>query len=54
MMKNNTVMTARTFFRMAEADRKLLVVTNALSTVFTASLVIKLLICAVCLISSKK
>lgn len=51
---NNSKLTAKTFFKMAEADRKLLVITNALSVVFAASLVIKLLICTVCLINSKK
>ncbi len=51
---NNSKLMAKTFFKMAEADRKLIVAANAMSTVFTVSLIVKLTICAVCLIKSKK
>lgn len=51
-MKNNTLITAKTFFRMAEADRKLLVVSGAVNTILTVSLIIKLSVAAVCLIKN--
>ena len=41
-MKNNTLITAKTFFRMAETDRKLLVVSGAINSILTVSLIIKL------------
>lgn len=53
-MKNNTALTAKTFLKMAEADRKLIVIANVLSTVLTVSVVIKLFIGGICLINSKK
>ena len=51
-MKNNTLITAKTFFRMAETDRKLLVVLNAINTILTVSLIIKLSVAAVYLIKN--
>ena len=53
-MKNNTALTAKTFFKMAEADRKLIVIANVLSTVLTVSVIVKLFISAICLINSEK
>ena len=53
-MKNNSALTAKTFIKMAEADRKLITIANVLSTVLTVSVVIKLLIGAVCFINSEK
>ncbi len=53
-MKNNSALTAKTFLKMAEADRKLIVISNILSTVLTVSVVIKLFISAVCFINSEK
>ncbi len=53
-MKSNSALTAKTFFKMAEADRKLIVITNVLNTVLTASLVLKLIAGAVSLIKSEK
>lgn len=49
---NNSRLTAKTFFKMAEADRKLIVVTNVISSVLTASLILKLIVSAICLIKS--
>ncbi len=47
---NNSKLTAKTFFKMAEADRKLIVAANAISTVLTVSLIIKLIISTICLV----
>lgn len=47
---NNSKLTAKTFFKMAEADRKLIVAANAISTVLTVSLIIKLIVSAICLV----
>ncbi|MBP3938231.1 MAG: hypothetical protein IK955_02370 [Clostridia bacterium] len=49
-MKNNAAMTAKTFFRMAEADRKLLVVTGVINTVLTVSMIMKLMVALVCFV----
>ncbi|MBR0348948.1 MAG: hypothetical protein IIX16_04835 [Clostridia bacterium] len=53
-MKNNTALTAKTFLKMAEADRKLIVIANVLSTVLTVSVIVKLFISAICFINSEK
>lgn len=53
-MKNNTALTAKTFLKMAEADRKLITVANVLSTVLTISVIIKLIVSALCFINSEK
>lgn len=48
-MKNNSMLTAKTFFKMAETDRKLLVLTGAINTILTLSLIIKLSVAILCL-----
>ncbi len=51
-MKNNSTLTAKTFFKMAEVDRKLIVATNVISTILTVSLTLKLIVSAICLVKS--
>ncbi len=47
-MKNNATLTAKTFFKMAEKDRKLLVATGVINTVLTVSMITKLSIAIIC------
>lgn len=46
-MNKNSLVTAKSFFKMAECDRKLLVVTRVISAVLTVSLLIKLAVSSV-------
>lgn len=52
-MKYNTAMTAKTFFRMAEADRKLIVATGVINTVLTVSMITKLSVAVICLLKKE-
>lgn len=47
-MNKTSALTAKTFLKMAEYDRKMLVVTGAISTILTVSLVTKLVVSAIC------
>ncbi|MBP3441550.1 MAG: hypothetical protein J6L62_01975 [Clostridia bacterium] len=49
---NNSRLTAKTLFKMADADRKLIVAANVMSTILTVSLIIKLVFSAICLVKS--
>lgn len=53
-MKNNSMLTAKTFFKMAETDRKLLAVTGVVNTILTVSLIVKLAVAVLCLCSREK
>lgn len=50
-MNKTSALTAKTFFKMAECDRKMLVVTGAISTILTVSLIVKLIVSAICAFS---
>lgn len=53
-MNKTGLVTAKSFFKMAEYDRKLLTVTRVISAVLTVSLLIKLAVSSVILCSSLK
>ena len=53
-MNKTGMLTAKSFFRMAEYDRRLLTVTRVVSTVLTVSLILKLAVSAVLLLNSVK
>ena len=53
-MNKTSIMTAKTFLKMAECDRKILVVTGAISSILTVSLIIKLIVSVVCTLSAIK
>ena len=51
-MNKNSLITAKSFFKMAEYDRRLLTVTRIVSTVLTISLLLKLAVSSVLLCNS--
>ncbi len=53
-MNKNTALTAKTFMKMADYDRKILTVTGTITTVLTVSLLIKLAVSAVCTVMALK
>ncbi len=53
-MNKNTALTAKTFMKMADYDRKMLSVTSTITAVLTVSLVVKLIVSAICTVMSLK
>ncbi len=53
-MDKTTAMTAKTFFKMADCDRKFLRVTSVITAILTVSMIIKLIISALCTVISFK
>ncbi|MBQ8575834.1 MAG: hypothetical protein IJ447_07315 [Clostridia bacterium] len=53
-MNKTSFLTAKTFLKMAECDRKMLLVTGTLNTILTVSLIIKLIVSAICTFSAIK
>ncbi len=53
-MNKNMALTAKTFLKMADYDRKMLTVTGTITTVLTVSLLVKLAVSAICAVMSLK
>lgn len=52
-MKNNSLLAAKTFLKMADYDRKILIFINAVRGILTVSVIIKLFITVCCLLTGK-